>query len=233
MLPEHFCRDSLYNSDKLWLAGAAFGADDAGRTLFAHGHTLLRIPGNARRWRRLTEPVPVRFPAGRQRGIIRGENMKPDLFIKRMVRGERKPSMPAYQTKGGCGPLDLSAFIDEPLTLSPGTAGDGAHRNRNPTARRLRRTGVCPVGAGVPAGGWALMNGVGLIDEDYRGEILVCLYNGGQTPVTVQDGDRIAQLMIVPAVRCAVQEAGELSKTARGAGGFGSTGVLSVEDKPW
>lgn len=157
--------------------------------------------------------------------------MKPDLFIKRMVRGERKPSMPAYQTKGAAA-LDLSAFIDEPLTLSPG------QRAMVPTGIAIQPPAGCAGLVFARSGlasrqGLALMNGVGLIDEDYRGEILVCLYNGGQTPVTVQDGDRIAQLMIVPAVRCAVQEAGELSKTARGAGGFGSTGVLSVEDKPW
>jgi len=65
---------------------------------------------------------------------------------------------------------------------------------------------------------------VGVIDSDYRGEILVGLQNSGQTDYTVQPGDRIAQLMITPVVQAAVTLVEELDDTARGAGGFGSTG---------
>ena len=72
--------------------------------------------------------------------------------------------------------------------------------------------------------GLGLSNGVGLIDPDYRGEVLVALINQGDTPYTVQNGDRIAQLLIVPFVRPALREA-ELSGSTRQDGGFGSTGV--------
>ena len=72
--------------------------------------------------------------------------------------------------------------------------------------------------------GLALANGVGLIDPDYRGEILVSMLNHGTDDYTIQNGDRVAQLLLVPFVRAEVCE-GELSDTRRGQGGIGSTGV--------
>ena len=72
--------------------------------------------------------------------------------------------------------------------------------------------------------GIALSNGVGVIDSDYRGEIGVGLVNLSGTPYTVAPGDRIAQLAVVPVVRAALTPVEELDETARGAGGFGSTG---------
>ena len=72
--------------------------------------------------------------------------------------------------------------------------------------------------------GIALSNGVGVIDSDYRGELKVGLTNLSDEPYTIQPGDRIAQLMVVPVGQAAVHELEELPPTARGAGGFGSTG---------
>ena len=68
-------------------------------------------------------------------------------------------------------------------------------------------------------------NGIGVIDADYRGEVHVCLRNNGSEPFTVARGDRIAQLMFLPVLTAAFLEVEELDETARGAGGFGSTGV--------
>ena len=67
-------------------------------------------------------------------------------------------------------------------------------------------------------------NCVGVIDSDYRGEIMVGLYNSGESEYTVQPADRIAQLMVVPVVQAQIQMVDELDETQRGAGGFGSTG---------
>lgn len=71
-----------------------------------------------------------------------------------------------------------------------------------------------------------LINSVGIIDSDYRGEVKVCLsMSMTGSPLVIRHGDRIAQAMLVPAQRCALQEVSELSETARGTGGFGSTGA--------
>ena len=68
------------------------------------------------------------------------------------------------------------------------------------------------------------MNAPGTIDADYRGEVMVLLINLGREPVTIEPGDRIAQLVIAPVVQAELVEVDELDATARGAGGFGSTG---------
>ncbi len=72
--------------------------------------------------------------------------------------------------------------------------------------------------------GLALANGVGTIDADYRGEVGVLVVNLGGDPVTIARGERIAQLVVAPVARAVFEEAGELRGSARGAGGFGSTG---------
>jgi len=73
--------------------------------------------------------------------------------------------------------------------------------------------------------GVTLINSIGLVDSDYRGEIKVPLINHGQFPVTIKDGDRIAQLVVLGIIRAQFQEIAELPETDRGAGGFGSTGM--------
>lgn len=130
---------------------------------------------------------------------------------------------PRYATEGAVG-MDLSAAIDAPLTLAPGE-------------RRLVRTGWAAAipegyeGQVRPRSGLALRHGVtvlnapGTIDPDYRGELMVLLVNHGQAPFVIERGDRIAQLVICPVARAIVEEVEALDETARGAGGYGSTGV--------
>ena len=132
-------------------------------------------------------------------------------------------SLPAYATAGAAG-LDLQAAIAEPLTVKP-------------FARALVPTGIC---AAIPAGfeaqvrprsGLALKHGLtvanapGTIDSDYRGEIAVILLNTSDLPVVIERGMRIAQLVLAKVEQLSWQPVQALDQTARGAGGFGSTGV--------
>ena len=146
--------------------------------------------------------------------------MHTKLFVKRL---DPRVQLPAYQTPGAAA-MDLAALLEEPLTVAP------------------RALVSIPTGLAIalPDAGWvalifarsglgikhgiALSNGVGVIDSDYRGEIRVGLTNLSDIPYTIQPGDRISQLMVVPVARAAVLELEELPDTARGAGGFGSTG---------
>ena len=132
--------------------------------------------------------------------------------------------LPSYGTGGAAG-LDLRAAVpaEAPLTLAPG-------------ARALIPTGLTiavPPGYEAqvrPRSGLALKSGItclntpGTIDADYRGEVKVILINHGPDDFTIRRGDRIAQLVIAPVVQARWTEVDALEETARGAGGFGSTG---------
>ena len=131
-------------------------------------------------------------------------------------------ALPRYMTDSAAG-MDLYAAIEEPLVLSPGE-------------RRLVPTGVALAippgyeGQIRPRSGLALRHGLtmvntpGTIDADYRGEIGVILINHGTESVTVESGDRIAQMVIAKVQRCALREVETLDTTRRGEGGFGHTG---------
>ena len=131
--------------------------------------------------------------------------------------------LPAYATAGAAA-MDLCACMEEPVTLAPGgrqgipTGIAIALPSADYAALVFARSGL-----GIKKG-VCLSNGVGVIDSDYRGEIGVGLVNLGREPYTVQPGDRIAQLMVVPVVQPTVTVAEDLDETDRGAGGFGSTG---------
>jgi dUTP pyrophosphatase len=139
--------------------------------------------------------------------------------IKRLPHGDGLP-LPAYATPGAAG-MDVVAAED--VTLAPG-------------ARHAVATGfslAIPEGYEVqvrPRSGLALKHGIsvpntpGTIDSDYRGELKVILINHGAEPFPIHRGDRIAQLVLAPVTLAAWQEVAELDETARGAGGFGSTG---------
>jgi dUTP pyrophosphatase len=130
--------------------------------------------------------------------------------------------LPAYETAGAAA-MDLRAAISEDVTLLPGQ-------------RKIVPTGFCfalPEGfeaqvrgrSGLAAKhGVGLVNGVGTIDSDFRGEIGVILINHGQEAFHIRRGDRIAQLVIAPVSRAAWLPVSVLSTTDRGAGGYGSTG---------
>jgi dUTP pyrophosphatase len=141
----------------------------------------------------------------------------------RMTRvGDAPQLVPAYQTPGSAG-LDLPAALQAPVVIAPG-------------ARALVPTGwamAIPPGFEAqvrPRSGLALRHGItvlntpGTIDSDYRGEVKVVLINLGDAPFAVNPGDRIAQLVIAPVARAAVQVVAELDDTERGDGGYGSTG---------
>lgn len=131
--------------------------------------------------------------------------------------------LPHYATAGAAG-LDLRACTDSPVTLEPGESrlfpsgiaihvGDPAY-----AAMVLPRSGL---GA---KNGIVLGNLVGLIDSDYQGPLMVSLWNRSQAAFTVQPLDRIAQLVVVPVVQVEFEVVDEFASSARGTGGFGSTG---------
>lgn len=131
--------------------------------------------------------------------------------------------LPAYETEGSAG-MDLKASLKEPATLEPGQrllvpTGLFIELPAGYEAQIRARSGLA-IKAGI-----GLINGVGTIDSDYRGEIKVALINWGQEPFAISDGDRIAQLVIARYERITWQETEELGSTERGSGGFGHTGV--------
>ena len=142
------------------------------------------------------------------------------LKIKK-VRDNAK--VPQRATSGSAG-LDLCACIDEPITLE---AGDTAVI---PTGIALALPSaeygafVFPRSGIAVKHGIGLLNSVGVIDSDYRGEIMVGVINQIKTPYTIQPGERIAQMVIMPVSMMPVEEVSDLDETGRGAGGFGSTG---------
>ena len=131
--------------------------------------------------------------------------------------------LPAYATEGSAA-VDLRYSGDKPLEIAPGertlvpTGIAIAPETKDVAAILCARSGL------ASKRGLTLSNGIGVIDSDYRGEIMVGLQNSGDTDYTVQPADRIAQLMITPVVQATVSMVEELDDTARGTGGFGSTG---------
>ena len=146
-----------------------------------------------------------------------------EIAVERLPHGEGLP-LPAYQTDGSAG-MDLLAALPANATVVI-----------EPGARELVPTGLAlqlPQGFEAqvrPRSGLALKNGVtvlnapGTIDSDYRGEVGVILINHGSVPFEIQRGARIAQLVIAPVSRALLVEA-RVDATARGTGGFGSTGT--------
>jgi len=129
---------------------------------------------------------------------------------------------PEYATEGAAG-ADLRARLDTPIELPPG----GSARIPTGLAIELPRGyegQVRPRSGLAFKHGVTVLNAPGTIDEDYRGEVAVLLVNLGSGTFTVNDGERIAQLVVAPVVRSDFVESAELSGTSRGEGGFGSTG---------
>jgi dUTP pyrophosphatase len=131
--------------------------------------------------------------------------------------------LPHYATAGAAG-LDLRACIESPLTLNAGqsslvSSGIAIHvGDPGYAAVVLPRSGL---GA---KNGIVLGNLVGLIDSDYQGPLMISLWNRGQAPFTIQPLDRVAQLVVVPVAQVEFEVVDEFAASARGAGGFGSTG---------
>ncbi len=144
------------------------------------------------------------------------------IQVKRLPHGKGLP-LPAYATAGAAG-MDLLAANSDPVVLAPG------ERDLIPTGLAV----AIPAGHELqirPRSGLALRHGITLpnspatIDEDYRGELQVILANAGAEPFTIERGMRIAQAVLAPVTRATWQEVTTLGATARGDGGFGSTGT--------
>ncbi len=147
------------------------------------------------------------------------------MTILKIKRLENNPdlALPKYETVGSAG-MDLQAAIAEPIILKPGEI-------------KLVKTGIAialEIGFEAqirPRSGLALKNGItilntpGTIDSDYRGEICVILINHSQTDFKIERGMRIAQMIIAKYKQAKIFEVESLDETARGEGGFGSTGV--------
>jgi dUTP pyrophosphatase len=131
--------------------------------------------------------------------------------------------LPHYATEGAAG-LDLRACVDAPLELRPGDS----KLVRSGLAIHLGDPGLAAVvlprsGLGAKHG-IVLGNLVGLIDSDYQGEVMVSVWNRGANAFTIQPLERIAQLVVMPVVQVELAVVEEFAASARGAGGFGSTG---------
>jgi dUTP pyrophosphatase len=149
--------------------------------------------------------------------------VSPTVPVVRLPHGQGLP-LPAYETAHAAG-MDLRAAVpeDEPLVLRPGSRAavptglafalpEGFEGQVRPRSGLAARSGV------------TCLNTPGTVDADYRGEVKVILINHGEEDVTIRRGDRIAQLVIAPVVQAVWSEVEALEATARGDGGFGSTG---------
>ena len=141
------------------------------------------------------------------------------VLIKKL---DQSAELPSYKTKGASG-MDLKALIKKPINIKPKTSS------------------IIPTGFSVafpeeyeiqirPRSGLAAKNNIsvlntpGTIDSDYRGEIKVILFNHGSDDFIINNGDRIAQMILTPVVKIELEEIDDLPETIRGEGGFGSTG---------
>ena len=140
----------------------------------------------------------------------------------KILKLDEKVNLPTYQTKGAAG-MDLCAFIKEPIILN------SLERKLIPTGFKMElpkgyEAQVRPRSGMAIKHGITLINCVGTIDEDYRGEVCVPIANLSKEPFTINNGDRIAQMVISPVTKAIICEVKEITETQRGEGGFGSTG---------
>ena len=152
---------------------------------------------------------------------------RPVVKLKRVDESDKSVALPEYESKGAAG-ADLRANLpmgerDSGVLLLPG------HRALIPTGLAMEIEPGYEVQV-RPRSGLALKHGVtvlnapGTIDADYRGQVSVILINHGDTNYAIAHGERIAQMIVAPAMQANLQETDALGETARGAGGFGSTG---------
>ena len=133
-----------------------------------------------------------------------------------------KAELPKYKTEGSSG-LDLMALIEKPITIKPKNSA------LIPTGLSIAipedtEVQIRPRSGLAAKSGISVLNTPGTIDSDYRGEIKIILFNHGKEEFTVNNNDRIAQMVLMPILKAEFKEVEELPKTVRGSGGFGSTG---------
>jgi dUTP pyrophosphatase len=139
------------------------------------------------------------------------------------MRKDSRVSLPEYASVGAAG-MDLRAFLPKEVPLPP------MGRAKIPTGLYIEiprgyEAQIRPRSGLAARHGVTILNSPGTIDSDYRGELEILLVNLGTESFIVQNGDRIAQLVVAPMARLPVEECSVLSETARGGGGFGSTGL--------
>lgn len=130
--------------------------------------------------------------------------------------------LPAYKTNGASG-MDLMAFIKEPISVKPKTS------NLIPTGLSVAfsedyEIQIRPRSGLAAKNNISVLNTPGTVDSDYRGEIKVIIYNHGSENFIINNGDRIAQMILTPVIKMELEETNNLPETIRGEGGFGSTG---------
>ncbi len=143
--------------------------------------------------------------------------------IKKVKKSNKESKIPLYATPGAAG-ADLFACLDKDVIVKPG------ERAQVPTGVAIELPGPNLVAlifarSGLASKkGLALSNGVGVVDSDFRGEIMVLMVNLGQEDVLIQNGDRIAQMLFFDSYKASFTEVEGLEDSLRGEGGFGSTG---------
>ena len=133
-----------------------------------------------------------------------------------------KVKLPKYKTDGSSG-MDLMAFLDKPVSIMPQKSeliptGLSIAIPNNTEVQIRPRSGL------AAKNNISVLNTPGTIDSDYRGEIKVIIYNHGDTEFVINNGDRIAQMILSPVIKMELEENTDLPNTIRGEGGFGSTG---------
>ena len=141
------------------------------------------------------------------------------VLIKRL---DPDVKLPMYKTNGASG-MDLIAFINKPINIKPKTSslvptGLSVAFSKDYEIQIRPRSGL------AAKNNISVLNAPGTIDSDYRGEIKVILYNHGINDFAINNGDRIAQMILAPVVKIELEETNNLPETIRGKGGFGSTG---------
>ena len=141
------------------------------------------------------------------------------ILVKKL---NSRVKLPSYKTKGSSG-MDLMAFLDESISIIPQKSeliptGISIAIPENTEVQIRPRSGL------AAKNNISILNTPGTIDSDYRGELKVILYNHGDKEFIVKNGDRIAQMVLVPIIKATFEEVEKLPETIRGEGGFGSTG---------
>lgn len=146
-----------------------------------------------------------------------------EVRIKKVKNKSPEGTIPIYATTGSAG-ADLFACLENDMVIKPGErvripTGIAIELPEGIAALVFARSGL------ADKKGLALSNGVGVIDSDFRGEIMVLMVNLGQEDIIVRHGERIAQVVFINVARASFTEIEELGETKRGMGGFGSTGI--------
>ena len=141
------------------------------------------------------------------------------VFVKKLNPSVKLPS---YKTEGSSG-MDLIAFVDKPIEIKPNNSA------LIPTGLSIAipedfEVQIRPRSGLAAKSSISVLNTPGTIDSDYRGEIKIILFNHGKEEFTINNKDRIAQIILMPVLKAEFEEVEELPKTIRGSGGFGSTG---------